>query len=89
MGYTIDNIIKLRDAIEVLDKGKHMDILKILKKHNIEYSANKNGTFVNLSILENNVIGDIQKYMIYLNKQEKMINDVETQKQNYEAQYFT
>jgi len=85
----IDSIIKLRDAIEMLDKDKHIGILNIFKKNNIEYSSNKNGTFINLSILESNIIKELEKFMGYLNKQERIINEMEDKKLSYESDFFS
>jgi tRNA U34 5-carboxymethylaminomethyl modifying enzyme MnmG/GidA len=83
-----ENIIKLRNSIEKLNPSYHKFIFNIFKKHNIEYSENKNGIFINLSEVDNNVINEVNTYLLYLNKQEQQINKIENQKIEYQNKYF-
>ena len=49
------------------------DILKILHDNNIEYTENFNGIFLNLSLLNDNIINDIY-YLIKSNESTEHIN---------------
>ena len=80
--------IKLRDEIEKLNKNNHLEILKILKKHSISFSENKNGSFINLNCVDDFILSEIKEYILYLQKQENIINEVEVQKQEYVQEYF-
>ena len=58
------------------DKIKNTsDILKILHDNNIEYTENFNGIFLNLSLLNDNIINDIY-YLIKSNESTEHINDM-------------
>ena len=42
-------IIVLRDKIQALDKFHQIEIFKILKTHNVNYTENRNGIFINMN----------------------------------------
>jgi hypothetical protein len=79
-----DILIKLRDDIEVLDKEKHETIFKIFKSHNIDYSENKNGIFINLSEINSSIIKEIQEQVTHFKKQEKILQVIEKEKETIE-----
>ena len=81
--------IKLRDEIEKLDKNNHLEILKILKKHNITFSENKNGSFINLNYVNDTILNEIKDYISYVNKQENIISELEIQKEEFVQKFFT
>ena len=74
------NLEDLKKNIENLTKPKHIEILKILSKHNVQYTENRNGIFFNLCDLLPNVIEELIQFTQYLDKQEEIINSVETKK---------
>ena len=82
-----ENYIKLLEFIvkEVnkLPKEKHIDIFAIIDKYTHKYSENINGIFVNLSELDTIIVKEIYDYIVYLNIQEKNINDIEKEKELY------
>ena len=67
--YVIYSIIKNNNFIED-------DILKIIIEHNIEYSTNNNGLFINLSMINNTIIDEIYtKIISIINYKPYTIND--------------
>ena len=56
-----DNLQLLRNQIEKLDKVHHIGILKILKENAVQYSENTNGIFINLTKVNDTIIGIIKK----------------------------
>lgn len=84
----VEEKIKLRDEIEKLDKNNHLEIFKILKKHNINFSENKNGSFINLNFVNDFILSEIKEYILYLKKQENIINELEAQKKEYVEEFF-
>jgi hypothetical protein len=84
----IDEIRYLRDSIESMNDEAHNEIFKILKKHNISFSENTNGIFVNLTEVDEPIINEIHTYVKYMNSQEKDLLNVENQKKEYEDKYF-
>jgi len=76
----LDNVTQLRNAIQSLDNSKHIEIFKIFKQHDVFYSENKNGIFINLSEVSDEVIVEVRKYIDYICNQERQIEIVEQQK---------
>ena len=73
--------IKLK--VEMMDKVNQIQILKILKDNNITITENKNGIFVNLSGLDDNVINKIIQYINHYETQEIDFNKQENIKDQY------
>ena len=84
----IEEKIQLRNEIEKLDKSNHLEILKIFKKHNISFSENKNGSFINLNFVDNFILSEIKEYILYLKNQENLINELEVQKKEFVQEFF-
>ena len=84
----IEEKIQLRDEIEKLDKSNHLEILKIFKKHNISFSENKNGSFINLNFVDDFILSEVKEYILYLKTQENLINELEVQKKEYVQEFF-
>lgn len=83
------DLIKLKESVEQLSKFHQIEILKILKKTNLNMlNENKNGTFVNLTSVDEKTIDNINLYLQYVIKQEKHLNDVELEKDNLTNTYF-
>ena len=81
MKYTINDKKNLIKDIEYLSKVEHIEIFKIIQKNKIKYTQNDNGIFINLSMLDNNMIGEIQNFVNFcidnkktLDKKEEIIN---------------
>ena len=74
---------ELKKKLEVLDKRRHIEILQILNKHNVSCTENNNGIFVNLSKVDNIVVGKLLRYIKYLENQEKIIESFEKEKKEY------
>jgi hypothetical protein len=79
----------LKDIIEGMSKVHHPDVLRILDKHGILGSENKNGTFINLMSASDAVISELESYISYVKEQEKQLNDVEDKKKELTNKYFT
>lgn len=80
--------IKLRDEIEKLNNVHHKKIFNILMDNNVPYSKNKNGVFINLNCVDDLVLDMLEKHIVYLRGQEKILCDVEKEKQKYEQEFF-
>lgn len=83
-----DQILKLRDEIEKLTSIQHLEILKIFKKHDIAFSENKNGVFINLNCVDNFILSEIKEYILYLRNQENIINKFEDMKNEVKYEFF-
>ena len=78
----------LKSQIEKMNKFNHIEILRILKNNKIPINENKNGVFINLTEIDNNIIQQLQQYVEYVNKQQKQLNTIEKQKEDYENKFF-
>jgi hypothetical protein len=82
------NVIK--DKIERLGKNHQLEILSILKNTTgVKLNENKNGVFVNMSFLSRETLVELEKYVKYVCDQEKTLNDLEIQKQDFKNTFFT
>lgn len=80
----------IKHKIEKMPKVNQTEILKILSNHkSIKLNENKNGVYINLSFLPNNVIEELDKYIKYFILQEESLNKVEIQKDQFKTTFFT
>ena len=59
----IKELDKLKDEIEQLNKKEQIHILHLLHKNNVVISYNRSGSFVNLTLVNDNVITEIKEYI--------------------------
>lgn len=63
--YTTKYKKALFDKINTLSATEHEEILKIISKYDVNFSRNKNGVFFNLSVLGDQVLKEIDKFVVY------------------------
>jgi hypothetical protein len=63
---------QLLNEINKLNATAHEEIYKILKSNGISFTQNKNGVFFNMSIVPNDILYQVEQFVIYClnNKQE-------------------
>ena len=44
----MNNLILLREKIQALSKFHQLEVLRILQKHKVNYTENRNGIFINM-----------------------------------------
>jgi len=81
-------LLKIRDEVEKMEKIHQINILKIFKKHNIDFTENSNGIFVNMTILSTAILEEINSYISYVNLQQKQLNKVEQDKERYKKEFY-
>jgi hypothetical protein len=79
---------QLKDRIEALNQHHQIQILKIMKECKVDLTENKNGSFINLTNVDDAVICKINEYMSYVDEQETQLNEVENQKTELTKQFF-
>lgn len=83
------NMNSLKEKIEMLSKFHQIEILKILQHDDAcTLNENTNGVFVNLTNVSDSVITKLVNYLEYVKKQEKQLNDIESQKNTLSNTYF-
>jgi hypothetical protein len=81
-------LMSLKDGIENMPVVHQIEILRILNAKHTQINENKNGVFVNISKLNNELLQELYDYMTYVIKQEKQLNEVEEQKQSLTKEFF-
>ena len=80
---------KIKSNIEKMDKNNQIGALYMISKNkNIKYSENLNGTFINLTDMDNNMLLKLEQYIEYIELQKNQIDDIEKEKKNIENIYF-
>ena len=83
--YSSDELNNIKLIIEKMDKVHHIEILKILLNEENNYiNENNNGTFINLSDLKDSTIQKLKDYIIYFDKQQSQLINLENQKKKIE-----
>ena len=60
-----------------LKKIEYIEIFKLIAKNNIKFTENINGIFINLNNIDNNILEEINKLLIYIKSKNKELNSVE------------
>jgi len=82
------SFVQTKEKIESLHRPYQIQILRILKKHNVEFNENRNGVFFNLAKLDEDTLTDIEKYLTYVDQQINYLSEHEKQKDLYKENYF-
>ena len=75
-------------SIFSLDINAFKQDFSILKNNKIHISENRNGSFINITNLEPQIIIELKNYISYINKQEKNLIDVENLKEELQKDFF-
>ena len=81
-------LITLKNKIEHLNKKQQIEILKIVTKMDIPFSENNNGTFFNLSNLNEDQLSQINSYISYVSDQEETLQELESVKNELCETFF-
>ena len=86
--FNMFQINNIRKTIEGMNKFNQIEVLRILKNSNTTLNENNYGVFINLTNLDYNILKKLDEYIEYVKVQEKNLNNVEKQKENYINTYF-
>ena len=80
---------KIKQRIEQMDINNHISALYMITKNkSVKYSENSNGTFINLSELDDSMLLKIEEFIEYIELQKYEIEDIEKKRKNIENIYF-
>tara|TARA_B100001093_G_C26692973_1_gene955627 strand:- start:557 stop:808 length:252 start_codon:yes stop_codon:yes gene_type:complete len=71
----INNLKSLKEKIEGLEKTEHQEILKIIKRYDCKFTENNNGVFINMNKLSEDVIKEIESFLVFSDENNKMLVD--------------
>lgn len=78
-----NQLVELKKTIENFSEDKQLEIFRIIKENNMNFTENQNGIFLNLSELTPLTLKKISDYLVYIKKQENFIKIIEQQKMEY------
>lgn len=84
----MEELLTIKKQVENLNLVRQREILKIFIENDISISENKNGSFINLSLLSSDVLIKLKDYIQYIDDQEETISEIESIKQEFEESYF-
>lgn len=84
----IEYLKKTKECIETFNKQQQLDILQLLISNNVNISENSNGSFVNLTDLDNSIMIKIQEYIDFVNTQNLNLSKIENEKNSIEKKFF-
>jgi len=79
----------IKNTIEKMNKTQHIEILRIFKQNpHIKLNENRNGIYINLSYLSQESIEKLTQYIEYVDEQERNLEKMESQKEEYKSTFF-
>lgn len=84
----IETLQKIKDIVEQYNKQQQLDILKIFIEDTVNISENLNGTFINLTDIQDSTIKKIQEYINFINIQNIKLTNIETTRKDIENTFF-
>jgi hypothetical protein len=74
----------IKSCIERMSKKQHVDVLRIIKfNSSTRINENRNGIYINMSYIPDSTIVVLEKYIQYVNDQEKSLEPFEMQKEEF------
>lgn len=78
----------LKTKIEQMEHCHQIEVLRICKKNNIIINENNNGTFINLTEQDSNIIEQLEKFVNYVLEQQEHFNEIESEKDRIQNIFF-
>ncbi len=61
--------------VQSLTKAEYIEIVRILQKHNIQYSENQNGIFFNVVSVDQSTFDDLERFIYFTQMNRKSLAD--------------
>ena len=84
-----EDLVEIKQFIEKLNKQRQIEVLKIFLESNINISENKNGSFVNLSYLSDDIVIKLKNYIKYIKDQDLSLEQMEDVKNDFKSSFFS
>ena len=84
----MNNLLRIKEDIETLNKVRQLEILKIFMNRQVNISENKNGVFINLSMLSPEMILILTNKILYYKQQDVSLIEIENIKQEFHDNFF-
>jgi hypothetical protein len=63
------------DNLKGLTKAEYIEIVRLLQKHEVTYSENHNGIFLNLTALAQEVFNDLEQFLCFTQRNRQNLSD--------------
>ncbi len=63
------------DSLKGLTKSEYIEIVRLLQKHEVVYSENHNGIFLNLTALSQDVFDDLERFLVFTQQNRQNLQD--------------
>lgn len=84
----MSNLLHIKEEIELLNKPRQTEILKIFLEDDVSTSENKNGVFINLSHINATIVKKLEDKLTYFKEQDTTLEEMEKIKQDFQATFF-
>jgi len=74
----------LKDQLDKLEANEHRQIFDIVQKHTEEFTKTEKGILVSTSVLNDECLTDIQKYVTFCLDQKKRMDEDQKTRKTYE-----
>lgn len=79
----------IKQKIELMDKKEQINILKLFKETSLVIlNENQNGTFINITELDDKIKTELKKYINYVDVQKNILEKDEVKKNELEEAFF-
>lgn len=89
MSTSFEQLQILKQKIEQLEKNRQIEVLRII--HSVQsniINENKNGIYINMSSLTDDIIDNLKTYLTHINTQEKELIINEKIMQDFQNTFF-
>jgi hypothetical protein len=87
--YEVCRLLRISEQIEAMGKFNHIEVVRILSSYSeVTLTENKYGIHINLTDVSNDIIEKLCMFIKHVQHQEKMLSDVEQQKEDFKNTYF-
>ncbi len=81
---------EIKERIEKLSKHHQLEALRILSKiQTIKMNENNNGVFINLTEQDDNVMKQLEDFLVYVDDQQKHLHNIDDKQEQMEQEFFS
>ena len=75
--YSIEELKVLRKKIDNLSEHEQIEIYNLLKTNECKYTLNKNGVFIKMNLLPDNIINKLEEMILFSKENNKKLKETE------------
>ena len=89
-GQKQEDLMSIKTSIEDMNKFHQVKVLELLiANKGLTINENKNGVFINLSDLDEEMLNKLKQYVTYVDEQERELSKQEEKKNQFKETFFT